>query len=84
MTEKKCMHDSKATKPPPTLLSVNLFAEKHPAFTRSILRNWLFNRYKNGFGRCVVRIRRKLLIDETKAFEWIEEQDKTSEYNKKE
>ncbi len=50
------MHNSNATKQPPSLLTVKLFAAKHPTFTKSILRSSVFYRTENGFDRCIVRI----------------------------
>ena len=62
----------------PTLSTVNQFTEKHPAFTKGGLRALIFNEHSNGLARsgAVVRIGRKVLIDEVKFFRWIEEQDK--------
>ncbi len=59
------MHNSNATKQLPSLLSVKLFAEKYPVFTKSILRSWLFYSTKNGFDRCIVLISLKELISKT-------------------
>ena len=67
-----------------TLLSVRQFAEKHPAFPQGSLRNLIFLSESrktskgtikgNGLVMALVRIGRKLLIDEAKFFQWIEEQ----------
>ncbi len=69
---------------PPILLSVRQFSEKHPAFPQGSLRNLIFlaeNRKTskgiikgNGLNIALVRIGRKLLIDEAKFFQWIDEQ----------
>lgn len=66
------------------LLSVRQFSDKHPAFTQGSLRNLIFlsdNRKTsrgiiqgNGLNIALVRIGRKLLIDESKFFQWINEQ----------
>lgn len=72
------MHHSNATPPLSSLLTVRLFAEKYPVFTKSILRSWVFYRTENGFEQCVVRIGRKLLINETSVFEWINRQNEES------
>lgn len=69
---------------PRALLTVRQFSDKHPAFSQSALRNYLFladdrktSRGEiagNGLNIAVVRIGRKLLIDEAKFFQWIDEQ----------
>jgi len=65
------MHKTNETNQLPSLLTVKLFSAKHPAFTQSILRSWLFNSTNNGFNQCIVRIGRKVLLDEAAVFEWI-------------
>lgn len=70
--------------PPRILLTVRQFSDKHPAFPQGSLRNLIFlaenrNTSKgvikgNGLDIALVRIGRKLLIDETKFFQWIDEQ----------
>jgi len=79
----------KATYPefPPklrVLSTVRQFADKHPAFSQGSLRNLIFlaedrNTSKgvingNGLEIALVRIGRKLLIDEARFFEWIDAQ----------
>ncbi len=69
---------------PRTLLTVRQFSDKHPAFPQGSLRNLIFlaeNRNisrgiieGNGLNVALVRIGRKLLIDEAKFFQWIDEQ----------
>lgn len=69
---------------PRALLTVRQFAEKHPAFQQGSLRNLIFlaesrNTSKgkiagNGLGFALVRIGRKVLIDEAKFFNWIDAQ----------
>lgn len=69
---------------PRALLTVRQFAEKHPAFQQGSLRNLIFlaesrNTSKgkiagNGLGVALVRIGRKVLIDESKFFQWIDTQ----------
>ncbi len=66
------------------LLSVRQFSDKHPAFSQGSLRNLIFlaedrNTSKgvihgNGLDVALVRIGRKLLIDEVRFFQWIEGQ----------
>lgn len=67
---------------PRTLLTVRQFSDKHPAFSQSALRNYLFladdrktskgNIKGNGLSIAIVRIGRKLLIDEAKFFQWVD------------
>jgi hypothetical protein len=58
-------------------LTVNQLSEKHPAFTRGGLRALIFNENSNGLAKVgvIVRIGRKVLIDESKFFAWIEAQN---------
>ncbi len=68
----------------PTLLSVRQFSEKHPAFSQGSLRNLIFNATNrkttrgdiqgNGLDVALVRIGKKLLIDEIKFYQWVNEQ----------
>ena len=62
----------------PTLSTVNLFTEKQPAFTTGGLRSLIFNENTNGLAKAgaIVRIGRKVLIDEAKFFAWVEAQNK--------
>ena len=70
--------------PPPLLLTVRQFADKHPAFTQGSLRNLIFlaeSRHTskgkipgNGLEIALVRVGRKVLIDEAKFFNWVEAQ----------
>ncbi len=61
-----------------TILStVNQFTEKQPAFTTGGLRALIFNENTNGLAKsgAIVRIGRKVLIDEAKFFGWVEAQN---------
>lgn len=70
--------------PPPVLLAVRQFADKHPAFPQGSLRNLIFLAESrkttkgtitgNGLDVALVRIGRKVLIDESKFFQWIDAQ----------
>lgn len=81
------MQDSLAQQTP-TLLTVRQFSDKHPAFTQGAIRNLIFLAESrktsrgtiqgNGLNIALVRIGRKLLIDETKFFQWIDEQQEIS------
>ncbi len=67
------------------LSTVRQFSEKYPAFSQGSLRNLIHlstERYSskgkipgNGLDIALVRIGRKLLIDESKFFKWIELQN---------
>lgn len=48
----------------PQFLTIKQASERFPAFSRAALRNMMFNRANNGFARCVVRIGKRVLIDE--------------------
>ena len=58
-------------------LTVNQFIDKHPAFTTGGLRALIFNEHKNNLAEsgAIVRIGRKVLINEEKFFGWIEAQN---------
>jgi len=62
----------------PTLSTVNQFTEKQPAFTIGGLRSLIFNENSNGLAKsgAIVRIGRKVLIDDVKFFAWVESQNK--------
>jgi len=69
-----------------TLSTVRQFSEKHPAFSQGAIRNLIFLADErktskgtipgNGLSAALVRIGRKVLIDETRFFEWIDQQQK--------
>jgi hypothetical protein len=60
-------------------LTVKQFSEKHPAFTNGGLRSLIFNEESNGLAKAgaIVRIGRKVLIDESKFFGWVESQNQS-------
>ena len=68
----------------PALLTVRQFADKHPAFSQGALRNLIFlaesrrtskgNIQGNGLDAALLRVGRKVLIDEAKFFNWIDAQ----------
>lgn len=74
------------TTPAPTLLTVRQFSEKHAAFSQGALRNLIFHADDrqcstgaiagNGLSVALVRIGRKVLIDEARFFAWIDQQQK--------
>jgi hypothetical protein len=61
-------------------LTVNQFTTNHPAFTLGGLRAWIFNETTNGLKEsgAIVRIGRKVLIDENKFFAWVQSQQKAA------
>lgn len=70
--------------PKPTLLTISQFSNKHQAFSQASLR-WLIFQSKprhsskgvvkpNGLESALVRIGRKILIDEDKFFIWAKQQ----------
>lgn len=56
-----------------SILSVKLFSEKHPSFPAGGLRHIIFNAHENGLEKsgALIRLGRKILIDETAFFAWI-------------
>ena len=57
------------------LHTVEQFCQKHPAFTPGGVRWMLFNREANGLAKAIVRVGRRILIDEERFFDWIDEQN---------
>jgi hypothetical protein len=57
--------------------TVSQFTQKHPAFTTGGLRALIFNEHLNGLAKsgAIVRIGRKVLIDEAKFFAWVSAQN---------
>jgi hypothetical protein len=60
-----------------TLLTVQQFSEKHPAFTQASLRWQIFNELTNGLAEAgvILRVGRKVLIDESRFFDWLDRQN---------
>ena len=58
-------------------LTVQQFTAKHKAFTIGGLRSLIFNEHTNGLAKsgAIVRIGRKVLIDESKFFGWVAAQN---------
>lgn len=56
--------------------TVRQFAENHKAFTQAGIRALIFNEKANGLADsgAIVRVGRKVLIDEVKFFCWVESQ----------
>lgn len=61
-------------------LTVNQLCENHKAFKTGGIRALIFNENTNGLAKsgAIVRIGRKVLIDEAKFFAWIELQNKAA------
>ncbi len=57
---------------PPRLLSVTQFCERYEWATVGGIRHLLFNRETNGFNKCVVRLGRKILLNEEAVFAWLQ------------
>jgi hypothetical protein len=57
--------------------TVNQFCDKYPAFTRGGVRAVIFNERENGLAEsgAIVRLGRKILINEFKWFSWVEKQN---------
>lgn len=57
--------------------TVQQFIQKHPAFTNGGLRSLIFNENSNGLAAsgAIVRLGRKILIDQNKFFDWIKSQN---------
>jgi len=62
----------------PKYYTVRQFSDNHTAFTKGGLRALIFNEKSNGLADsgAIVRVGRKVLIDEEKFFSWIESQAK--------
>jgi len=58
-------------------LTVQQFTAKHTAFNTGGVRAWIFHENTNGLAKsgAIVRIGRKVLIDEAKFFAWVESQN---------
>ena len=59
----------------PTLLAVNQFSQKHPAFPIGGLRHRIIHEKKNGLAQsgAIIRNGRRVLIDEQKFLHWVVE-----------
>jgi hypothetical protein len=61
-------------------LTVQQFTTKHPAFNTGGLRSLIFNEDSNGLklSGAIIRIGRKVLIDESRFFGWVQAQNKAA------
>jgi hypothetical protein len=57
--------------------TVNQFCERHPAFTKGGVRHNIFHESTNGLKEsgAIIRNGRKILINESKWFAWLEAQN---------
>jgi len=57
----------------PNYLTVPSFCEKHPSFNQGGIRHQIFHEETNGLKKsgAIIRIGRKVLIDEEKYFHWV-------------
>lgn len=64
----------------PIYSTVNQFCEKYPAFARGGIRALVFHEDQNGLRKsgAVIRLGRKVLIDESKFFNWVTNQGQGS------
>ena len=60
----------------PRVYTVKQFSARNPAFSEGSLRWLLFNSRENKLDAAVVRVGRRVLIDEDRFFAWIEEQQR--------
>ena len=67
--------------PPRVLRTVRQHCDRHPFVTEGGVRFQIFNRQTNGLEKsgALVRLGRKILIDENKYFDWIDSQQKSGE-----
>ena len=65
---------TEALQPARLYSTVQQFSEKHHAFTVASLRALIFNENTNGLNEslAIVRVGRKVLINEDKFFNWLE------------
>ncbi|MBT6981563.1 MAG: hypothetical protein HOA05_04910 [Candidatus Marinimicrobia bacterium] len=59
-----------------SLLNVNQFTERHPAFTFGALRWMIFNAQSNDLQKsgALIRLGKRVLFDEEKFFQWVDGQ----------
>jgi len=60
--------------------TVKQFCQRHPAFTIGGLRHQIFHEKSNGLAKsgAIVRIGRKVLINESKYWGWLESQNEVA------
>ena len=65
----------------PKFFTVKDFAKRHAWATEGSLRHLIFYRESNGFDRVIRRIGRKILLDESAFFEWLDAQKDSGHAN---
>ena len=60
---------------PPRLIALTEWPQHHEWPPIGGLRHLVFNAQTNGFDRVIRRVGRRVLIDEQKFFEWVDEQN---------
>lgn len=72
-----------APAPPYSYLTVKMFTEKHKAFSVGGLRFQIFNEETNGLKEsgAVIRNGSRVLINEPKYFDWLEEKNRRGRAN---
>jgi hypothetical protein len=62
----------------PNYLTVSQFVNQHLAFNTGGIRSIIFHEHQNGLAEsdAIVRIGKKILIDEAKFFAWVQSQQK--------
>ena len=61
------------------LIPVSKWHQFHCWPSQAALRNLIFNKKTNGFGKVVRRVGRRVLIDEQSFFNWVEQQNSEEE-----
>lgn len=64
------MHEM-SNKPSTRFIPLSRFDQYHPWPSVQALRWMRFHGKKNGFNQCVLKVGKRILIDEVKFFEWL-------------
>ena len=78
MNTNAAIETTEALQPAWSYFTVKQFSERHPAFSVASLRALIFDGNTNGLNEsgAVVRINRKVLINEGRFFDWVEIKNK--------
>ncbi len=62
----------------PSLFTLKQFCERHQAFTNGGMRHLIFHADSNGLAdsESIIRVGRRILINEERFFSWLEEKNK--------
>lgn len=78
-TPQEDKRDTCSQRPAPRQLrTVQQFCQANPAFTTGGLRWLLFHRQTNGLEQAILKVGRRVLIDEEKFFAWLDAQHRRS------